>query len=87
MGVWWKKKLEKNDKVRHNKIQISSLLAVATVFIGLWTLLSSYILLSGSGVYTQDETTYAGTWAKSVGGGGGGGGLMYEGRGRNCGIL
>ena len=41
--VWWTK-LEKNDKVRHNNIimtQIASLLAVATVFIGLWTLFTS----------------------------------------------
>ena len=30
-------KLEKNDKVRHNMTQIASLLAVATVFIDLWT--------------------------------------------------
>ena len=34
----WLAKLEKNDKVRHNMTQIASLLAVATVFIGLWTL-------------------------------------------------
>ena len=30
-------KLEKNDKVRHIMTQIASLLAVATVFIDLWT--------------------------------------------------
>ena len=34
--VWWAK-LEKNDKVRHIVTQIASLLAVATVFIDLWT--------------------------------------------------
>ena len=40
--VWWAK-LEKNDKVRHNNImtQMANLLAVATVFIGLWTLFIS----------------------------------------------
>ena len=36
LAVWWAK-LEKNDKVRHNMTQIASLLAVATVFIDLWT--------------------------------------------------
>ena len=34
-------KLEKDGKVRHNMTQIASLLAVATVFIGLWTLFTS----------------------------------------------
>ena len=34
--VWWAK-LEKNDNVRHIVTQIASLLAVATVFIDLWT--------------------------------------------------
>ena len=32
---------EKDDKVRHIMTQIASLLAVATVFIGLWTLFTS----------------------------------------------
>ena len=36
LAVWWAK-LEKNDKVRHIVTQIASLLAVATVFIDLWT--------------------------------------------------
>ena len=36
LAVWWAK-LEKNDKVRHIMTQIASLLAVATVFIDLWT--------------------------------------------------
>ena len=36
LAVWWAK-LEKNDKVRHNVTQIARLLAVATVFIDLWT--------------------------------------------------
>ena len=43
LAVWWGN-LKKNDKVRHNMTQIASLLAVATVFVGLWTL-SIYILL------------------------------------------
>ena len=38
-------------------IQIASLLAVATVFIDLWTLFYS----QGRGAYTRDKTTYAGT--------------------------
>ena len=37
LAVWWAK-LQKNDIVRHNMTQIASLLAAATVFIGLWTL-------------------------------------------------
>ena len=41
--------------------QIASLLAVATVFIGLWTLIIIYILQSGGRAYTRDKTTYAGT--------------------------
>ena len=47
---------QKNDKVRHNNImtQIGSLLAVATVFIGLWTL-NIYVLLLGRGAYTRDN--------------------------------
>ena len=36
LAVWWAK-LEKNDKVRHIMTLIASLLAVATVFIDLWT--------------------------------------------------
>ena len=36
LAVWWAK-LEKNDKVRHIVTQIASLLAVATVFLDLWT--------------------------------------------------
>ena len=51
LGVWWAK-LEKNDKVRHIVIQIASLLAVATVFIDLWT-----PLYSQGGAYTRDKTT------------------------------
>ena len=54
----WRAKLEKNDKVRHIVTQIASLLAVATVFIGLWTLFYSQ---GGGGAYTRDKTTYAGT--------------------------
>ena len=36
LAVWWAK-FEKNDKVRHNMTQIASFLAVATVFIDLWS--------------------------------------------------
>ena len=36
LAVWWEK-LEKNNKVRHSVTQIASLLAVATVFLDLWT--------------------------------------------------
>ena len=56
LAVWWAK-LEKNDKVRHIVTQIASLLAVATVFIDLWTPFNS----QGGGAYTRDKTTYAGT--------------------------
>ena len=59
LAVWWAK-LKKNDKVlRYNMTQIASLLAVATVFIGLWTLFTSRG--GGGGAYTRDKTTYAGT--------------------------
>ena len=37
------------------QIATCSLLAVATVFIGLWT------LISVRGAYTRDKTTYTGT--------------------------
>jgi hypothetical protein len=40
--------------------QMASLLAVATVFVALWTL-NIYILQSEQGAYTRDKTTYAGT--------------------------
>ena len=56
LAVWWAK-LEKNNKVRHNMTQIASLLAVATVFIDLWTLFYS----QGRGAYTRDKNTCAGT--------------------------
>jgi hypothetical protein len=50
--------------------QMASLLAVATVFVGLWTL-NIYILQSEKGgAYTRDKTTCVGTWAKNAGGGG-----------------
>ena len=48
LAVWWAK-LEKNDKVRHITTQIASLLAVATVFIDLWTPFYS------QGGYTRDK--------------------------------
>jgi hypothetical protein len=74
LAVWWTK-LEKNDKVRHIMIQMASALAVATVFIGLWTPISTICSRRRGGAYTRDKNTYAGTWAKNGGGG------------RNCGIL
>ena len=48
----------KNDQVRHNNImtQIASLLAVATVFIGLWTLISTFYCQGGGeggGLYAR----------------------------------
>ena len=54
--------------------QMTSLLAVATVYIGLWTLMSDstfYCQRGGGGAYTQDKTTctYAGTGANNSGGG------------------
>ncbi len=52
--------LEKNNKVRHNNIvmtQMASLLAVAPVFVGLWTL-DIYILQSEKGgAYVPDKTS------------------------------
>ena len=48
--------------------QIASLLAVATVFIGLWVLIS--VFYSQGGAYTRDKTSCAGTSAKSAVGGG-----------------
>ena len=65
LAVWWAK-LEKNDKVRHIVTQILSLLAVATVFIDLWTPFYS----QGGGAYTRDKSTYAGTSAQKNAGGG-----------------
>ena len=53
LAIWW----AKLDKVRHNMIQIASLLAVATVFIDLWAPFYS----QGGGAYTRDKITYAGT--------------------------
>ena len=40
--------------------QIASLLAIATVVIGLWTLISTFYS-HGGGAYTRDKTTYAET--------------------------
>ena len=57
LAGWWAK-LEKNDKVRHIMTQIASLLAVATVYIDLWT---PFYSQGGGGAYTRDKTTYAGT--------------------------
>ena len=69
-------RLKKSDQVSHNMTQIASVLAVATVFVSLWTLISR----QRTGAYTQDKNTYAGTWAKSAG-------RAYTRGGRNCGIL
>ena len=50
--------------------QIASLLVVATVFS--WLIVYNIcILQSERGAYMRDKTTYAGSWAKKVGGGGG----------------
>ena len=53
LAVWWAK-LEKNDKVRRIMTQIASLLAVAVVFIGLWTL---FTVREVVGAYTRDKIT------------------------------
>ena len=52
LAVWWAK-LEKNDKVRHMMTQIASLLAVATVFIDLWT--PFYSQGGGGGLYARQN--------------------------------
>jgi hypothetical protein len=64
---------EKNDKIRHIMTQMASLLAVATSFIGLWTVVHVSIR---EVAYTQDKTTYIYMYnmcvaiqAKSAGGG------------------
>ena len=60
-------KLEKNNKVRHNVPQIASLLAIATVFVDLWT---PFYSQGGGGAGYHDYP-----WAKNAGGlmrGGGG---------------
>ena len=46
LAVWW----SKLEKVRYNMTQIASLLAVATAFIGLWTLFYSQ---GGGGAYRR----------------------------------
>ena len=58
LTVWWAN-LEKNDKVRHDMTQMASLLAVATVFIDLWS--PFYSQGGGGGAYKRDKTTYAGS--------------------------
>ena len=56
-------KLEKSDKVRHNMTRIANILhvAVATVFIGIWTLISTFDSQRRGGAYKRDKTTYVGT--------------------------
>ena len=49
LAVWWAK-LEKNNKVRQNVTHIASLLAVATVFIDLWT---PFYSQGGGGLYVR----------------------------------
>ena len=50
--------------------QIASLLVVATIFT--WLIVCKYIFYrQRGGAYTQDKTTYAGTWAEKKQGGGG----------------
>ena len=49
LAVWWSK-LEKNDEVRHNMTQIASLLVVATVLLGLLSVLSAFCSHRGGGV-------------------------------------
>ena len=56
----WSAKFKKDDKVRCNMTQIASLLAVATVLLGLWSVMSAFYSQRG-GACTQDKTTYAGT--------------------------
>ena len=55
LAVWWVK-LKKNDKVRHIIIiimtQIARLLAVATVFIDLWT---PFYSQGGRGLYARQN--------------------------------
>ena len=53
--------LKKINKVRHTIVQIASLLAVATDFIGLWTLMFTFYSQGGWGAYMRGKTTYAGT--------------------------
>ena len=48
-------KTRENNKVRHNVTQITSLLAIATVFIDFNM---DSILQSGGGAYMRDKTTY-----------------------------
>ena len=78
LAYWWAK-LEKNDKVRHNMTQIASLLAVATVFIDLWT--PFYSRGGGGGLILETKVPMQELELKMQGGG-----LMCEGR-RNRRIL
>ena len=57
--------LSRNDKVRHN---MASLFVVATIFICLWILGSTFYCRRGA--CTRDKTTYAGIELKMPGGGG-----------------
>ena len=66
LAVWWAK-LEKNDKVRH-MTQIASLLAVATVFIDLWT--PFYSQGAGVGLIRETKLPMQELELKMQGGGG-----------------
>ena len=50
LSVWWAK-LEKSNQVRHNMTQRASVLAVATIFIILWTRTSEFLIREGGGAY------------------------------------
>ena len=53
-----------SDIASYNMTQIASVLAVATVFIGLWTLIATFHSQRRRGVL---QNTYVGTCATSVG--------------------
>ena len=48
--------------------QVASLLAVATVFIGLWTRNIYILLLGRRDLHVRQKTTYAEAWAKNAAG-------------------
>ena len=77
LAVWWAK-LEKNDKVKHIMTQIASLLAVATVFIDLWT---PFYSQGGGGLICKTKLPMQELELKMQGG------AYARGGGRNRGIL
>ena len=76
LAVWWAK-LEKNDKVRHIVTQTARLLAVATVFIDLWT----HFTVREGGLIRETKLPMQELELKMQGG------LCARGGGRNHGIL